>query len=73
MDAEALERSELDMRIPPICIDPSQVRSSLHRANGETDTNCWTTPTGQGFMIRGKNYLKDNCKVIYSHFYILPT
>ncbi|XP_020276988.1 protein ENHANCED DISEASE RESISTANCE 2-like isoform X2 [Asparagus officinalis] len=62
--AGALERSELDMHIPSICIDPSQVRSSLHRANGENDTNCWTTPTGRGFMIRGKNYLKDNCKVV---------
>ena len=63
MDAETLESSELNTHFPPITIDPSQFRGSLHQGKGETDTNCWTTPTGQGFMIRGKNYLKDNSKV----------
>ncbi|KAI3827486.1 hypothetical protein L1987_01562 [Smallanthus sonchifolius] len=31
--------------------------------NSETDTDCWMSPSGKGFMIRGKTYLKDNAKV----------
>lgn len=47
----------------PVMIDPSQFRGSLRNGKDEADTNCWTCPSGTGFMIRGKNYLKDNSKV----------
>ncbi|KAH9654557.1 START domain-containing protein [Citrus sinensis] len=55
---------EFDCSVPPITIDPSQFRGSLHKAKDETDSNCWTSPGGKGFMIRGKTYLKDNAKVM---------
>lgn len=54
---------ELDSAIPPIIIDPTQFKGSLHHGKDEKDSNCWTAPSGEGFMIRGKNYLKDNSKV----------
>ncbi|XP_044464101.1 protein ENHANCED DISEASE RESISTANCE 2 isoform X2 [Mangifera indica] len=55
---------ELDCRIPPVVIDPSQFHGSLQKAKDGTDSNCWASPTGKGFMIRGKTYLKDNSKVM---------
>lgn len=61
---------ELDCRIPPVVIDPSQFHGSLQKAKDGTDSNCWASPTGKGFMIRGKTYLKDNSKVIFLSLYI---
>lgn len=63
MHTAGLERSELDANSPSIIIDPSQFHGSMRQGKGETDTNCWSSPSGQGFMIRGKNYLKDYSKV----------
>lgn len=57
---------ELDSTIPPMAIDPAQFKGSLHHGKDDNDTNCWTAPSGEGFMIRGKNYLKDNSKVVHS-------
>ncbi|XP_052199680.1 protein ENHANCED DISEASE RESISTANCE 2 isoform X2 [Diospyros lotus] len=53
---------ELDPGVPPVVLDPSY-HGSLHQGKDETDTNCWTSPSGSGFMIRGKTYLKDSLKV----------
>ncbi|XP_075643264.1 protein ENHANCED DISEASE RESISTANCE 2 isoform X3 [Castanea sativa] len=55
---------ELDPTVTPISIDPTQCHGSLHKAKDGTDTNCWASPSGTGFMIRGKTYLKDNSKVM---------
>ncbi|XP_021275787.1 protein ENHANCED DISEASE RESISTANCE 2 [Herrania umbratica] len=55
---------ELDPSVPPVHIDASQFNGSLHKGKDEADTNCWTSPSGRGFMIRGKTYLKDNAKVM---------
>lgn len=55
---------ELDPRVAPATIDPSNFHGSLHKGKDDSDTNCWASPSGAGFMIRGKNYLKDNNKVI---------
>ncbi|EXC12519.1 hypothetical protein L484_012331 [Morus notabilis] len=55
---------ELDPNVLPTTIDPSQLDGSLSKEKDNTDTNCWTSPSGLGFMIRGKNYLKDNSKVM---------
>ncbi|GMY35702.1 protein ENHANCED DISEASE RESISTANCE 2 isoform X1 [Fagus crenata] len=55
---------ELDLTVTPIIIDPTQFHGSLHKGKDDTDTNCWTSPSGMGFMIRGKSYLKDNSKVM---------
>lgn len=63
-NSDLLKNSELDAHTSPITIDPSKFHGSLHQGKGETDTNCWSTPTGQGFMIRGKTYLKDHSKVV---------
>ncbi|PNY04600.1 lipid binding protein [Trifolium pratense] len=69
--ALALKRSaapdlsgELDPRVTPITIHPSDIHGSLRKGVDDNDTNCWSSPSGKGFMIRGKNYLKDNSKVV---------
>ncbi|XP_043701322.1 protein ENHANCED DISEASE RESISTANCE 2-like isoform X2 [Telopea speciosissima] len=54
---------ELDDHIPPISMDASQYHGSMSQGKDLTDTNCWSCPGGQGFMIRGKTYLKDNSKI----------
>ncbi|PWA52006.1 hypothetical protein CTI12_AA458240 [Artemisia annua] len=54
---------ELDPLASPLTLDHSQFHGSMHEGKSETDTNCWTTPNGTGFMIRGKTYLTDNTKV----------
>ncbi|MCI01238.1 protein ENHANCED DISEASE RESISTANCE 2-like, partial [Trifolium medium] len=55
---------ELDPLVSPIKIDASDFQGSLRKGKDDNDTNCWTSPSGEGFMIRGKNYLKDNSKVV---------
>eukprot|EP00262_Sarcandra_glabra_P000483 TRINITY_DN1056_c0_g1_i1.p1 TRINITY_DN1056_c0_g1~~TRINITY_DN1056_c0_g1_i1.p1 ORF type:complete len:741 (-),score=140.56 TRINITY_DN1056_c0_g1_i1:216-2438(-) len=55
--------NELDTTIPPVSTDPNQFHGSMRHGKDETDTNCWTALDGQGFMIRGKTYLKDFCKM----------
>lgn len=57
---------ELDPTATPITIDPAQFHGSLHKGKVDADTNCWTSPSGVRFMIRGKNYLKDNMKVDFA-------
>ncbi|XVE53694.1 hypothetical protein DITRI_Ditri03aG0023200 [Diplodiscus trichospermus] len=57
---------ELDPSVPPVHVDASQFNGSLHKGKDEADSNCWTSPSGMGFMIRGKTYLKDNAKVMGS-------
>ncbi|XVF48476.1 hypothetical protein PTKIN_Ptkin03bG0193400 [Pterospermum kingtungense] len=55
---------ELDPSVPPVDVDASQFNGILHKGKDEADSNCWTSPSGRGFMIRGKTYLKDNGKVM---------
>ncbi|CAJ2637525.1 unnamed protein product [Trifolium pratense] len=55
---------ELDSLVSPIEIDASDFQGSLCKGKDNNDTNCWTSPSGEGFMIRGKNYLKDNSKEV---------
>ncbi|XP_027338393.1 protein ENHANCED DISEASE RESISTANCE 2-like [Abrus precatorius] len=55
---------ELDPQARPISIDACDLHGSLRKGENENDTDCWTSPSGEGFMIRGKNYLKDNSKVV---------
>ncbi|KAL1194850.1 Protein ENHANCED DISEASE RESISTANCE 2-like [Cardamine amara subsp. amara] len=54
----------LDASVDPVNIDPSHFQGSLRKGNGDKDSNCWNSPSGMGFMIRGKTYLKDNAKVM---------
>nr|GEW46227.1 protein enhanced disease resistance 2-like isoform X1 [Tanacetum cinerariifolium] len=54
---------ELDPLASPLIFDPRQFHGSMREGKSETDTNCWTTPNGTGFMIRGQTYLTDNTKV----------
>lgn len=44
-------------------LNPSDFHGTMQQGKDEKDTNCWTSPGGSGFMIRGKTYLKDNTKV----------
>ncbi|XP_057997994.1 protein ENHANCED DISEASE RESISTANCE 2-like [Hevea brasiliensis] len=53
---------ELDPCETLMDIDLSQFHGSLPKGKDEKDSNCWTSPSGMGFMIRGKTYLKDNSK-----------
>ncbi|XP_022142944.1 protein ENHANCED DISEASE RESISTANCE 2 isoform X2 [Momordica charantia] len=55
---------ELDSSVVPIILETNQFHGSMQKGRDDTDTNCWTSPSGAGFMIRGKNYLKDNSKVM---------
>ncbi|CAK8534458.1 unnamed protein product [Lathyrus sativus] len=55
---------ELDADVSPIQIDANDFHGSLRKGNDDNDTDCWTSPSGEGFKIRGKNYLKDNSKVV---------
>ncbi|KAL3629634.1 hypothetical protein CASFOL_026856 [Castilleja foliolosa] len=61
--ASESEPNELNSSVPPISLDPSQFHGSMRKAKDETDKNCWFTPDGSGFMIRGKTYLRDSMKV----------
>ncbi|KAI3496047.1 hypothetical protein L1887_38397 [Cichorium endivia] len=54
---------ELDSLASPVTVDQIQFPGSMSEGKTENDTNCWTSPSGTGFMIRGKTYLKDNAKV----------
>ncbi|KAJ3704668.1 hypothetical protein LUZ61_008373 [Rhynchospora tenuis] len=47
----------------PVVIDWNQLNGSLRRAKSEQDSNCWSSPSGDGFMIRGKTYLTDHSKI----------
>ncbi|KZV22562.1 protein ENHANCED DISEASE RESISTANCE 2 [Dorcoceras hygrometricum] len=55
--------NQLNTKVPPINVDSSQFQGSMGKAKDETDKNCWSSPAGSGFMIRGKTYLKDSIKV----------
>lgn len=54
---------ELNLNVAPIDLDPSQFHGSMQQGKDEVDNNCWTSPSGTGFMIRGKTYLRDSTKV----------
>ncbi|PON44327.1 hypothetical protein TorRG33x02_330920 [Trema orientale] len=60
----SVTNKELDPNANSTVIDPSQFCGSLHKGKDENDSNCWSSPSGKGFMIRGKSYLKDNAKVM---------
>ncbi|KAJ0741115.1 putative START domain, protein ENHANCED DISEASE RESISTANCE 2, START-like domain superfamily [Helianthus annuus] len=55
--------NELDQHVDPVTINPSDFCGSLHKGKSDGDSNCWTSPSGAGFKIRGKTYLKDSAKV----------
>ncbi|KAK8645146.1 hypothetical protein V6N13_118995 [Hibiscus sabdariffa] len=62
-DATQDTNKELDPSVPPIHVDASQFNGSLQEGKDDADTNCWTSPGGAGFMIRGKTYLKNSAKI----------
>ncbi|KAM0026202.1 putative START domain, protein ENHANCED DISEASE RESISTANCE 2, START-like domain superfamily [Helianthus debilis subsp. tardiflorus] len=55
--------NELDQHVDPVTVNPSDFCGSLHKGKSDGDSNCWTSPSGAGFKIRGKTYLKDSAKV----------
>ncbi|XP_010542087.1 PREDICTED: protein ENHANCED DISEASE RESISTANCE 2 isoform X2 [Tarenaya hassleriana] len=57
-------RNELAASFDPVAIDLSQFQGSLRKEKDDKDSNCWCSPSGMGFMIRGRTYLKDNAKVM---------
>ncbi|KAL1817681.1 hypothetical protein ACET3Z_020255 [Daucus carota] len=47
----------------PIALDPHDFQGSMRLGTNDADRDCWTSPNGSGFVIRGKTYLKDNAKI----------
>lgn len=60
--------NELDTNVDPVNLDLSEFSGSLQKGKSESDSNCWTSPSGSGFKIRGKTYLKDSAKVTFLVF-----
>ncbi|XP_078150944.1 ENHANCED DISEASE RESISTANCE protein (DUF1336) isoform X2 [Carex rostrata] len=54
---------ELNATSPRVAIDWSQLNGSLRQAKSEQESNCWSSPSGNGFMIRGQTYLTDHSKI----------
>ncbi|CAH9070358.1 unnamed protein product [Cuscuta epithymum] len=54
---------ELNPNVPPVVFNSSDFHGTMQQGKDENVTNCWTSPGGSGFMIRGKTYLKDYTKV----------
>lgn len=63
--ASSIVNNELSAASPTIAIDWSRLNGSLRQAKSERDSNCWSSPSGNGFMIRGKTYLTDRSKVCW--------
>ncbi|CAO2191577.1 unnamed protein product [Urochloa humidicola] len=59
-----VETSELVTNSSPVTVDPSDFHGTLRRAKSENDSNSWSAPGGEKFMIRGKTYLTDYTKVV---------
>ncbi|EPS71915.1 hypothetical protein M569_02843, partial [Genlisea aurea] len=57
------ETSDLNSSVPSVSLDPGQFYGSMRKAKDEADKNCWSSPDGSGFMIRGKSYMNDSMKV----------
>ncbi|KAI3913666.1 hypothetical protein MKX01_035862 [Papaver californicum] len=55
---------ELDASISRVSVNAIQVHGSLREGKDDIDADCWTSPDGQGFMIRGQTYLKDYSKIM---------
>lgn len=69
LNADPDVHKELDTDADPINFERTQFCGSLEKGKEESDTNCWTSPSGTGFMIRGKTYLQDNSKVSFLSFW----
>ncbi|KAM0061527.1 hypothetical protein Hdeb2414_s0004g00137151 [Helianthus debilis subsp. tardiflorus] len=63
----------LDHSVDPVNLDSSEFCVSMQKGKGESDSNCWTSPSGAGFEIRGKMYLKDSAKFIAVDWFTLET
>ncbi|KAL8133342.1 hypothetical protein AgCh_008705 [Apium graveolens] len=61
--ADPFASKELDTSVDPIALDPTQYQGSMRQGKDGADGDCWTSPDGAGFKIRGKTYLKDNTKI----------
>lgn len=61
---------ELDPNVDPVNLDSIEFHGSMQKGKGEGDSNCWTSPSGAGFKIRGKTYLKDSAKVTFCFFFL---
>ncbi|KAI3701560.1 hypothetical protein L6452_26738 [Arctium lappa] len=55
--------NELDPTACPINLDYSHFPGTMCKGKSETDVDCWTSPSGKEFMIRGKTYLQNSAKV----------
>ncbi|GAA0153998.1 defense/immunity protein [Lithospermum erythrorhizon] len=56
-------KKEFDPNRTSLSLDPNHFHGSMTKGNDEADTNCWMSPSGSEFMVRGKTYLTDNTKI----------
>ncbi|KAL4564111.1 hypothetical protein LXL04_028163 [Taraxacum kok-saghyz] len=59
LDTKVLSNRESD----PVASPRIRSTGSMCEGKSGSDTNCWTSPSGTGFMIRGKTYLQNNAKI----------
>ncbi|XP_024530767.1 protein ENHANCED DISEASE RESISTANCE 2 isoform X2 [Selaginella moellendorffii] len=57
------DNGELMLGCSAMEINMKLFKSTLRHQSSEKDQNCWCDPGGQGFMVRGKTYMKDYLKV----------
>eukprot|EP00249_Psilotum_nudum_P005386 c18824_g1_i1 orf=416-2629(+) len=57
------ENEELMLDASPVNINLNQFKGSLREGTSDTDSNCWSAPGGNGFMVRGRTYTNDFIKV----------
>lgn len=58
------ENDDLIINAEPVDIDVNICKaSSLRQGYDDADSDCWSDPGGQGFMVRGRTYIHDNIKV----------
>ncbi|KAK1395932.1 protein ENHANCED DISEASE RESISTANCE 2-like [Heracleum sosnowskyi] len=68
-DSLAIENSAADAirefftSAHPIAFDPHDFQGSMRLKTAEADRDCWSSPDGSGFMIRGKTYRTKNDKI----------
>eukprot|EP00250_Pteridium_aquilinum_P016191 c22992_g1_i1 orf=435-2675(-) len=57
------DNSDLILSAEPVDINVNCCKTSLRKGLGDSDSDCWSDPGGQGFMVRGRTYIQDNMKV----------
>ncbi|KAK8295272.1 hypothetical protein V6Z12_D05G053500 [Gossypium hirsutum] len=67
-DESEKEEKPIKQKPAPAAISSTALKQASDAAENarkdDADTNCWTSPGGAGFMIRGQTYLKNSAKIM---------